>query len=203
MKTVALHYHRHAERLARIYRDVSFDAVHAPLLKHLPRKGSRVIDIGAGAGRDAYALAELGYDLTAVEPSAKMRRVGQLGEEHSGRVTWVDDSLPALMRVRATGEAFQFILCSAVLMHLPACLLGASFFALRTIAEPAAALAVTVRNLLPSDPPGIFHDHDRATIVGEAATAGFALIEDGANIDLFRRSDANWSWFVFRAEPPA
>lgn len=198
MNAVARHYHRHAERLARSYRDVSFETVHSPLLKYLPCRRSRIIDIGAGAGRDAYALAELGYDVTAVEPSAEMRRVGQL-EEGVAQVTWMDDSLPALMSVRATGEAFRFILCSAVLMHLPGRLLVASFEAMHAIAEYDAVLAVTVRNPLPSDPPGVFHHHCRETIVDAAAKAGFALMEDGTNVDVFRRSEANWSWFVFKA----
>lgn len=198
MSTVARHYHRHAERLARAYRDVSFETVHSPLLKYLPPLGSRIIDIGAGAGRDAYALAEQGYDVTAVEPSAEMRRVGQR-EENDAQVTWLDDSLPALMSVRATGETFRFILCSAVLMHLPGRLLVASFEAMHAIAEYDALLAVTVRNPLPSDPSGVFHHHGRKTIVNAAAKAGFALFKDGTNGDVLRRSDVNWSWFIFRA----
>lgn len=60
-----------SERLERFH----FKEIHESLLKHLPEPPSSVVDIGAGTGRDAAGFAELGYDVTAVEPSAAMRKM--------------------------------------------------------------------------------------------------------------------------------
>jgi protein-L-isoaspartate O-methyltransferase len=39
-----------------------------------PPKGGEILDVGAGTGNYAAALARLGYRVIAVEPAATMRR---------------------------------------------------------------------------------------------------------------------------------
>ncbi|MGQ3357308.1 MAG: class I SAM-dependent methyltransferase, partial [Phreatobacter sp.] len=68
-------YAEEAENLARQYESVTFEEVHAPLLHLLPLSG-RALDIGAGSGRDAAALAARGFAVTAVEPTAELRAEG-------------------------------------------------------------------------------------------------------------------------------
>ena len=45
-----------AERLAAQYESGSFEEIHRSWIGYLPQKGARVVDIGTGSGRDAYAL---------------------------------------------------------------------------------------------------------------------------------------------------
>jgi ubiquinone/menaquinone biosynthesis C-methylase UbiE len=50
--------------------------------------GSELIDIGAGTGNYSYFLADLGFSVTAIEPSKVMR---DQAKQH-GRLTWVGGS---------------------------------------------------------------------------------------------------------------
>ena len=62
-------YSRHRQADSRIVRELA-------RLLELP-KGSEIVDVGAGTGNYAFALARLGYRVVAVEPSATMRRQAQ------------------------------------------------------------------------------------------------------------------------------
>lgn len=74
-------------------------------------------DIGAGTGRDANWLAEQGWEVVAVEPEQALQT---LAKPHSHpRVTWLNDKLPDLRKLRVTGHRFNVILLSAVWMHVP------------------------------------------------------------------------------------
>lgn len=117
------YYIERAEELFAAYQAVAPEAVHSAWHHLLPAQPGLACDIGAGSGRDALWLASLGWDVTAVEPSEKLR---QLGASHTtaqrrspDSVTWLDDTLPELKRLRSLDQRFQLILMSAVWMHLP------------------------------------------------------------------------------------
>ena len=61
-------YARHAEVLANDWRKISFEDHHRPVLHLIPDAPSRILDVGAGMGRDAAALASMGHAVLAVEP---------------------------------------------------------------------------------------------------------------------------------------
>ncbi|MBL0641350.1 class I SAM-dependent methyltransferase [Aeromonas veronii] len=121
-RTVSLdYYQRHATELAARYQQVSSRTVHCdwltllePWLVAAPR---RLLDVGAGSGRDAAFLAGLhqGHSVVAVEPSQALASLGQC-HTRDVAVDWVNDAMPALSRVTGT---FDLILLSAVWMHLP------------------------------------------------------------------------------------
>jgi SAM-dependent methyltransferase len=116
MKPIAstVAYGEKAEALAQQYESVSFEDVHGDILDLLPPPPARALDIGAGTGRDAAALAARGYRVTAVEPTAEFRAIG--GRLHANTaIDWIDDGLPDLATVQG---AFDLILLSAVWMHL-------------------------------------------------------------------------------------
>ncbi len=109
-------YREKAEALAKQYEAVSFEEVHGDVLDLLPPPPARALDIGAGTGRDAAALAARGYRVTAVEPTDEFRAIGQSLHE-SAAIAWIDDALPHLPNVPGS---FDLILVSAVWMHLDA-----------------------------------------------------------------------------------
>ncbi len=86
------HYDRDAPRFGTLYSKSRFEDVHRAALPHLPPHGSTVLDVGAGSGRDAAALAKRGYVVTAVEPSSELRRWGQNHYGSTG-VEWIADRL--------------------------------------------------------------------------------------------------------------
>src|SRR5262245_32603363 len=66
-------YPKEAETLTRQYESVRFVDVHRHVLHLIPRAPCDVLDIGAGTGRDASALAGMGHRVVAVEPTAEFR----------------------------------------------------------------------------------------------------------------------------------
>ncbi|MBV9452540.1 MAG: class I SAM-dependent methyltransferase [Rubrobacter sp.] len=78
-------YSRHRKADPRIVRELA-------RLLGVPGEGE-IVDVGAGTGNYAYALAQLGYRVVAIEPSATMRRQAR---EAPG-VRWVAASAERLL----------------------------------------------------------------------------------------------------------
>ncbi|WP_233855956.1 class I SAM-dependent methyltransferase [Paraburkholderia sp. HD33-4] len=112
-------YAEHAEALIERWRTLSFTDRHRPILDWIPQAPSRIVDIGAGIGTDAAALAALGHTVLAVEPVDALRNAAR--EMYpSARIEWLDDSLPDLALVIARRTAFDVVMLTAVWMHLDA-----------------------------------------------------------------------------------
>jgi SAM-dependent methyltransferase len=92
--------------------------VLAPVAALLPSRPCRVLEIGAGTGRDAAWLAARGHSVVAVEPVKELRD-GGMALHPSDRIRWVDDRLPSLGRLREP-SLYDLILVVAVWQHLPA-----------------------------------------------------------------------------------
>lgn len=196
MTDAVAHYEARGAGLRRTYDSVTFDTVHGPLLPWLPPKGEAVLDVGAGGGRDAVALASRGYAVTAVEPAGGMRRAGKA--LHGGqRVRWVNDRLPDLKVMRAAPQRFGFILCSAVLMHVQTKRLAPALAAMAALLHPGGRLAVSVRAPQPVDPADLFFDHSPSDLRAAAAAAGLSLLAQGSEPDVLNRPAVRWSWIVF------
>jgi SAM-dependent methyltransferase len=69
-KTIA-YYDRNWEAYVANTKNVDMADVHDRFVRHLPN-GGRVLDVGAGAGRDSQAFLAQGFDVVAVEPSPKL-----------------------------------------------------------------------------------------------------------------------------------
>jgi len=110
-------YGEAADALVEQYESVSFADVHRDVLHLFPSQPSVILDIGAGSGRDAAALAGQGHVVVAAEPTAELRALG--AQIHADRdIEWVDDSLPEMRVLRSRGQRFNLILLTAVWMHL-------------------------------------------------------------------------------------
>jgi len=189
-----IYYQKHASSLADGYEALTFESAHPGLAAIMTQDHSdenlRVLDIGAGTGRDAAWIASHGHSIVAVEPSEAMRRIGQ--RLHAGlSINWRDDQLPELSEIRESGERFNLIMLSAVWMHVaPEDRLGA----LRSITSLLAdkgMLYLTLR-LGPEEPErGIY----RVSLDGfkvTAETLGLKVQELETQIDLLGRSHIQW-----------
>lgn len=110
-------YAEKAQRFAADYESVTYEKVHNPVRGFYPGAPAKVLDIGAGTGRDAAALAALGYQVDAVEPTTAMREQAHL-HHAKANINWIADSLPDLAIVRSAGKHYDLILLTAVWMHL-------------------------------------------------------------------------------------
>lgn len=70
-------YHEHARRFFDQYQSVDFEQVHRDWLSLMPEQSGLALDVGAGSGRDARALAERGWQVVAVEPADNLRQLGR------------------------------------------------------------------------------------------------------------------------------
>ncbi len=104
-------YSAAAEVLRPRYDAIDPELLYAAVLAHFPQKPCRILDIGAGTGRDAAWLAGLGHEVLAVEPVAAFRASGKAPR-------WLDDRLPDLRKARELGQKFDFILMNAVFQHV-------------------------------------------------------------------------------------
>jgi SAM-dependent methyltransferase len=110
-------YASEAAELFEHYESIAAEDVHREVLHLLPRAPARVLDIGAGTGRDAAWLAAQGHQVVAAEPTDALR-LRAMTLHASPRIAWIDDSLPELAVLRARHDRFDLIMATAVLMHL-------------------------------------------------------------------------------------
>ncbi len=96
--------------------------LHQQLLEHLPEPPATVLDVGGGAGHQSFLLAQAGYEVTLLDPSAAMLdkargRLEQFPAETRRRVTLVQgDGEHAAEAV--SGRRFAVVLCHGVLGYL-------------------------------------------------------------------------------------
>lgn len=115
MNKIIAVYSKYAQRFIEEYTQLDAATVHSSWSECLPLPPGKALDIGAGSGRDAAWLDHMGYKVTAVEPACRLR---ELAEIKTPKVTWLDDRLPDLKKVRELQTKFDVILISAVWMHL-------------------------------------------------------------------------------------
>ena len=96
--------------------------MHQQLLEHLPPAPASVLDVGGGAGHQSFPLAQAGYDVTLLDPSAAMldkarQRLEQLPSDAQRRVTLVQANGEQAEEA-VEGRRFGAVLCHGVLGYL-------------------------------------------------------------------------------------
>ena len=138
-------YDQHAADLAQSYEALDPATVHGWLLDLLPQAPALVLDVGAGTGRDAAWLTQMGHHVVAVEPAAAMRGEGQRRHADAG-LRWIEDSLPALPATHRLGLAFDVILLSGVWQHVAPGNRARAMRKLLGLLRPGGVLALTLRH---------------------------------------------------------
>jgi protein-L-isoaspartate O-methyltransferase len=138
-------YAEEAEKLIRQWERLSFLESHQPVLHLIPTVGSRVPDIGAGAGNDAASLAALGHRVVAVEPINELRMHG-IAIRASLQIEWINDSLPDLVILLARKEVFDLVMLTAVWMHLDGRQQRRAMPNVASLMRPGGTLIITLRH---------------------------------------------------------
>lgn len=186
-----------AEALTARYSDLDPNDLYARVMPFFPPAPARVLDIGAGPGRDAGWLAAKGHVVTAVEPVAGFRAAGQA--RFGAGIAWVEDRLPGPEKLQGSGAGYDLILASGVWHHLED---GAQARAMRGVAELLAAGGRLILSLRhgPGAPTRPKHPCDPDLTTRRASARGLHLLHrhdapslQGANIAACVR----WDWLVF------
>jgi len=189
-------YGANAAVLAQQYESLRFEDVHREVLHLFPRAPGRVLDIGAGSGRDAAALAALGHRVVAVEPTPELRAEGV--RRHAALpIEWIDDHLPGLQRTRTLGVRHDLILLTAVWMHLDAAERATAMEALAALVAEGGQVAMSLRHGPVPEGRRMFDVSPRET-AELADRHGLRQRFLGEREDMLGRADVRWSFLVLQ-----
>ncbi len=183
-------YDAQSKILADRYESMDFKKVHSWLFPFLPNTRGSALDVGAGSGRDAKGLLDLGFDVVAVEPSAQMRIEGQKRHPEP-EILWIDESLPGLDAIVRQGLSFDLILLSAVWMHVSPNDRPRAFRKLVSLLKPAGILAITLRQG-PRDPDRPMFDISVEEFEHLARSHGMSILHSSTQGDHLGRSEITW-----------
>lgn len=190
-----LPYNEEADKLRRTYAELPFAEKHKPFRFFFPEAAANVLDIGAGVGVDAQGFAELGHQVVAVEPAEKMRAFAIEDRDHPN-ITWMDDCLPRLDKVKAMGLRFDFVLASASFMHLPEDSQADGFMTIASLLKPEAHAAMSLRHG-PVPEGRSMYDLSPDDAAKRATAAGLVLVRHEEKPDRVGRPGVTWSMMVF------
>lgn len=191
-------YAQEAPRLLQRYEGLASEDVHAQWRQWIPAAPSRVLDIGAGTGRDAAWFVSLGHSVLAVEPTDELRHgAQQLHPEPE--ITWLKDSLPDLAQVQARAETFDVIMLNAVWMHLTEQERRTGFETLVSLMAPGARLFMSQRHGPVPEKRRMF-DVSGAETISLAAPHGLETLyheRNGSQLAENRNLGVEWTCLVF------
>ncbi|WP_309385012.1 class I SAM-dependent methyltransferase [Cerasicoccus frondis] len=167
-------YDRAIERFVESSQQLNFLETNRDFLPFLPKAPARVLDLGAGAGQNAAALARLGFQVTAIEPMPEFLQAAQAA--YTGlAIDWRQDSLPLLDSLVGGEASFRFMLVDGVWHHLSEAERRAAFERLAPLLVSGGRLALSLRN----GPPGLglkVHPTDVDRTVNAAKELGLRCI---------------------------
>jgi SAM-dependent methyltransferase len=193
-------YSEEADALTRQYESVRFVDVQGPILHLLPTVPSDVLDIGAGTGRDAAALAGMGHRVVAVEPTAALRDRAALLHP-SSHIEWIDDYLPHLPRLMRRGDQFDVVMLTAVWIHLDPRQRREAMPKVASLLRPGGALLLTLRH--GPAPPGrrrLFETSADETIALASVHGLHVAVKVEHQADFYGRTEVRWTSLAFLRE---
>jgi len=176
------------------------EAVFSPVLDCFPASPCRVLDVGAGSGRNPAWLAAQGHRVTACEPVAAFRDAAAARYAELG-IRWLADRLPMLDATRKLGESFDFVLLSGVWQHVEVDDRHAAMGTLATLMAPGARLIMSVRHGPGAPGRPVYGVTDDETIA-LAERHGLALggLRHAPSIQAANKAaGVTWSWIAFEA----
>jgi SAM-dependent methyltransferase len=196
-------YAEEAETLLSGYEGVSFARLHADILKLLPPAPARVLDIGAGSGRDAGAFAERGYQVVAVEPTGELREPGRVLHP-SPHIEWIDDGLPDLATLAGLAAAFDVVMLTAVWMHLDAQERQRAMPVVTRLLRSGGVLSLSLRHGPVPAGRRMFEVTAEETVALAEAEGLRILLRAERQDGYFKRPGVSWTRLAFaKEEPPA
>lgn len=191
-------YASDAASLISRFESLSSADVLAPVLDLLPARASRILEIGAGTGRDAAWLTDRGHQVVAAEPVQALRQAG-MAIHAAQNITWIDDRLPELESLQRRGEAYDLILLVAVWQHLKPEQQRPAFSALAAMIAPSGRLIMSLRHG-PGSPTRPCYPARQHEIMDGAEAAGLSLVASrpAASVQQGNReAGISWTWLCF------
>ena len=174
---------------------LNFSATSAYFREYLPLSCCNVLDVGAGIGQNAAAIAGLGHTVTVVERMSQFLEAGK--DMFPGKsIHWVKDSLPELTQL--DDETFDFILINAVWHHLDVEERNESSVRISELLAHGGKCALSLRN----GPKGLglrVFPTNASDTVTSAAICGLKCVKKVVNQPsiMAYKEHVTWSFLVF------
>lgn len=203
--TSANFYNQNAQHLADSYLSKTFEQIHKSWFSYLPpilnTPNARILDLGAGAGRDSKYLAEQGaknhVSVTAIEPASTLAEIGK-NQTQGLNVNWLQDSLPDLKVVTKQEVSFDLILLSAVWMHIPDSQRERSLRKLANLLKPGGKLVISLRHGESGDERKMFDVcSEQLTSLSQKLGLTTLLVTDKSP-DMIGRESVKWQTVVLQ-----
>lgn len=191
-------YRSHAADLGRRFQEVKVGEFLAPVVAHLPDPPAKVLDIGAGSGRDAVWFASRGHPVVAVEPVADLSAMAH-DLDGNTQVEWITDALPDLAALEGRDGTFDLVWLCAVWHHLDTGMRSATLARIAALLKPGGRLIMSLRQS-PDVDGRLTFEADPAPAIALADAAGFRLVhEERASSAQTHNAAAgiSWCWLVF------
>jgi len=178
---------------------VSSEKLLGPFIDLFPPPPARILDVGAGTGRDAAWLSQRGYDVTVVEPVAALREVG-MNLHATDRIDWREGTLPDLAISPAPVSGFDVVLLSAVWQHLDDRDRARSMPNIADLTVVGGLILISLRQG-PSAPSETLYEASVQVTVNLASANGLQM-ERQVRIESMQPADRAagiyWTWLAFR-----
>lgn len=194
-------YDANATSVAATYEQVEFAEVLRSLIPYFPESG-RLLEIGAGSGRDAVFWLNQGYDVTAIDGSQSM--VEESFTRHPqliGRLT--RHVLPYALPFE--DRSFDIVLSMAMIMHLAQSDLPSVFSGISRVLRDRGVCAYSVNTARSGLDARGRDDRGRYFTCLPAAEwaalhegAGLETVQQWENEDVTGRAGIRWVTFVTR-----
>lgn len=119
-------------------------------------------------------------------------------------IRWIDDALPNLDKVKTLGEAYDFILLSAVWMHIEPEDRLPSLQTLKQLLVPHGSIALTLR-IGDAPPNRPMYPINVDEFIAQATSVGLkAVYQSRKSVDSLKRERVRWIKLVLQpqTEPP-
>ena len=189
-------YEVNADLITEEFEKLDFKDIHSDFLKFLPQQPCSILEIGAGTGRDAAWLADLGHLVIAVEPSNEMRTRAQALHKQTN-IRWINDKLPNLDTVIQDADQFDVIFLSAVWMHLAPSERSPSLKRIVKLVKPGGLVYITLRHGPFEEIEG-FWDIADDEVMELARKFGLIQLKLVIQEDHLARPGVTWSRIIFR-----
>lgn len=188
-------YHQNAPTFFERYRSLSTPEVIGAAISAVPTEPSLVLDLGSGSGRDSEWLAAQGHTVISVEPAKALRDMA-IAAGQDRRIVHFEATLPGLDGLDQFVGGFDFVLCSAVWMHLDEDERPVGALRLFEMLKPGGAAVVTFK-VAPEDKERLMYEIDPSTVAKDFLREGFELQMD-ENVDLLGRDTTRWFTCVLK-----